>query len=116
LVQSSSPKRDRNRGNAGASTPVFLPEDPHIGGGSQEEKTMTRFKLLGAVAIVSALIVSPASAQHMIEEPGMFAFVHPDGDLGIGSARPAVEAQAKIQAPRLIMRHPLTTRRATSSK
>jgi hypothetical protein len=81
--------------------------------GRKEEKSMTRFKLPGAVAIVSALIASPASAQ---QEPGMFAFVHPDGDLGIGSARPAVEAQAQIQAPRLIMRHPLTTRRATSSK
>jgi hypothetical protein len=77
---------------------------------------MTRFKLPGAVAIVSALIASPAFAQHMIEEPGMFAFVHPDGDLGIGSARPAVEAQAQIRAPRLIMRHPLTARRAASSK
>jgi hypothetical protein len=52
----------------------------------------------------------------MIEEPGMFAFVHPDGDLGIGSTRPAVEAQAQIRAPRLIMRHPLTARRAASSK
>ena len=60
---------------------------------------MTRFKLLGAVAIVSALIASPASAQHMIEEPGMFAFVHPDGDLGIGSTRLAPEAHAQIQAP-----------------
>jgi hypothetical protein len=71
---------------------------------------MTRFKLLGAVAIVSALIASPASAQHMIEEPGMFAFVHPDGDLGIGSTRPALEAHAQIQAPRLIMSHPLPVR------
>ena len=72
---------------------------------------MTRFKLLGAVAIVSALIASPASAQHMIDEPGMFAFVHPDGDLGIGSTRPALEAHAQIQAPpRLIMSHPLPVR------
>ena len=71
---------------------------------------MTKLKLLGAVAIVSALIASPASAQHMIEEPGMFAFVHPDGDLGIGSTRPAPEAHAQIQAPRLIMSHPLPVR------
>jgi len=46
----------------------------------------------------------------MIEEPGMFAFVHPDGDLGIGSTRPALEAHAQIQAPRLIMSHPLSVR------
>ena len=50
---------------------------------------MTPFKFLGAVAILSALIATPALAQHMIEEPGMFAFYHPNGDLGIGSARPA---------------------------
>jgi hypothetical protein len=71
---------------------------------------MRRFKLPGAVAIVSALIASPASAQHMIEEPGMFAFVHPDGDLGIGSTRPALEAHAQIQAPRFIMSHPMPVR------
>jgi hypothetical protein len=50
---------------------------------------MTMFKLLGSAAILSALIATPALAQHMIDEPGMFAFYHPNGDLGIGSARPA---------------------------
>jgi len=32
----------------------------------------------------------------MIEEPGAFAFVHPMGDLGIGSARPALDAMASV--------------------
>jgi hypothetical protein len=66
---------------------------------------MTKIKLLGAVAAFSVPIVSPASAQHMIEEPGMYAFYHPNGDLGIGSARSPIDAQA--MAPRLVMRHPI---------
>jgi len=66
---------------------------------------MIRIKLLGAAVGLSVLIVSPASAQHMIDEPGMFAFYHPNGDLGIGSARSPIDAQA--MAPRLVMRHPI---------
>jgi hypothetical protein len=66
---------------------------------------MTRIKLLGAAVGLSVLIVSPASAQHMIDEPGMYAFYHPNGDLGIGSARSPVDAQA--MAPRLVMRQPI---------
>jgi len=50
---------------------------------------MTMFKLLGSAAILSAFIATPALAQHMIDEPGLFAFYHPNGDLGIGSTRPA---------------------------
>jgi hypothetical protein len=69
---------------------------------------MTRIKLLGAAAALSLLIVSPASAQHMIDEPGMYAFYHPNGDLGIGSARSPIDAQA--MAPRLVMRHPILAR------
>ena len=64
---------------------------------------MTKTKFLGAAALLSVLIGSPASAQHMIDEPGMYAFYHPNGDLGIGSARPPVDAQAML--PRLVMRH-----------
>ena len=54
---------------------------------------MTMFKLLGSAAILSALIATPALAQHMIDEPGLFAFYHPNGDLGIGSSR-STEAMA----------------------
>ena len=59
----------------------------------------------GAVVAFSALVGSPASAQHMIDEPGMYVFYHPNGDLGIGSARSPIDAQA--MAPRLVMRHPI---------
>ena len=74
---------------------------------------MTGIKFFGA-AVLLALIASPASAQHMIDEPGMFAFVHPNGDLGIGSSRPPANAMA--MAPRLIMRHPLPARHAKAQK
>jgi hypothetical protein len=79
-----------------------------------EEKEMTTLKLLAAAAVMSAFTVSSASAQHMIDEPGMFAFVHPNGDLGIGSSRPAADAQAMATPPRPVMRHPV--RQAKSSK
>ena len=62
---------------------------------------MTKTRFFGAAALLSVLIGSPASAQHMIDEPGMYAFYHPNGDLGIGSARPPVDAQA--MAPRHAM-------------
>jgi len=63
---------------------------------------MTRIPFFGAAVALSTLFGSPASAQHMIDEPGMYAFYHPNGDLGIGSARSPIEAQA--MAPRLVMR------------
>ncbi len=66
---------------------------------------MTKIKFFGAAALLSVLIGSPASAQHMIDEPGMYAFYHPNGDLGIGSARSPADAQAMV--PRLVMRHPI---------
>ena len=75
---------------------------------------MTKIKLLGAVAAFSVLIVSPASAQHMIDEPGMYAFYRPNGDLGIGSARSPIDAQA--MAPRLVMQHPILGRPVKSRK
>ena len=66
---------------------------------------MTKTRFFGAATLLSVLIGSPASAQHMIDEPGMYAFYHPNGDLGIGLARSSVDAQA--MAPRLVMRHPI---------
>jgi hypothetical protein len=75
---------------------------------------MTMIKLLGAAVGLSVLITSPASAQHMIDEPGMYAFYHPNGDLGIGSARSPIDARA--MAPRLVMRHPMIARRMKSQK
>ena len=50
---------------------------------------MTTFKFFGALAILSALTAAPALAQHMIDEPGMYAFYHPNGDPNAGSPAPA---------------------------
>jgi hypothetical protein len=44
----------------------------------------------------------------------MWAFYHPNGDLGNGSARPVANAQA--MAPRLVMSHPIVARHAKSRK
>ena len=75
---------------------------------------MINLKVFGAVAILAASIASPVSAQPVIDEPGMFAFVHPEGDLGFGPAHPPADAQA--MAPRRVMRHPMPARQAKFSK
>ena len=51
---------------------------------------MTTFKFFGAAAALSALIATPALAQPMIDEPGSYAFFHPNGD----QRRTAVTADA----------------------
>jgi hypothetical protein len=43
---------------------------------------MTNFKLLGAAAILSTVILTPAMAQEAVQEPGMQAFYQ---SLGVGS-------------------------------
>jgi hypothetical protein len=47
---------------------------------------MTTFKFFAALAVLSAIGAAPALAQHMIEEPGMYAFYHPNGDPNAGTA------------------------------
>jgi hypothetical protein len=75
---------------------------------------MTSFKFLASATILSALIASSASAQPVVQEPGLVAFYHPDSNLGLGSSRPSADAQA--MAPRLLMRHPLPARQVRSAK
>lgn len=51
---------------------------------------MTSFKLIGAALVLSAFVAAPASAWEAIQEPGAYAFYHPNGDvLGGGPARTA---------------------------
>jgi hypothetical protein len=50
---------------------------------------MTCFKFLGAAAILSALIATPTLAEPMNQEPGLYAFYHPNGDPNAGSTAPA---------------------------
>jgi hypothetical protein len=47
---------------------------------------MTRFGIYGALAVLSALVATPALAQRMIDEPGMYAFYHPNADPNTASA------------------------------
>jgi hypothetical protein len=60
---------------------------------------MTTFKLVSAALILAAAVATPVAAQEAIQEPGNYAFYHPNGDLlHAGSARPA-DAMAS-QLPR----------------
>jgi hypothetical protein len=56
---------------------------------------MNKFTQLGVAAILSAALATPALAQAVIQEPGAYAFYHPNGDLGIGSA-PSQKREAVV--------------------
>src|SRR5260370_6510425 len=43
--------------------------------------SMTRFKILGAAAILSLISATPVFAQAAIQEPGAFAFYYPNNDV-----------------------------------
>ncbi len=58
---------------------------------------MTTFKFFGALAVLSALNAAPALAQHMIDEPGMYAFYHPNGDPNAGTAPADAMASAPLR-------------------
>jgi hypothetical protein len=46
----------------------------------------TLFKAVAAAAVVSALLATPVFAQQAIQEPGAFAFYHPNLDVLNGGA------------------------------
>jgi hypothetical protein len=51
---------------------------------------MTRFKMLSAATMLSAMMTTSVFAQAAIQEPGSFAFVHPNADvLNAGAPTPA---------------------------
>src|SRR5260370_33987092 len=49
-------------------------------------RPMGKFTFLGVAAILSTAIATPVLAQAAIQEPGAYAFSHPNADLGIASA------------------------------
>jgi hypothetical protein len=77
---------------------------------------MTRFKLFGTVAILSLLSATPALAQHMIDEPGMFAFTYPMGDLGIASSLKPADAMAMMRTTPRTKSHIMMMRHARPAK
>jgi hypothetical protein len=46
---------------------------------------MTNFKLMAAAVVLSATIAAPSFAQEVIQEPGSYAFYHPNADLTAGA-------------------------------
>jgi hypothetical protein len=57
---------------------------------------MTSCKSLGAALALSAALAAPALAQEVIQEPGEYAFYHPNGDLRIGTT-PNVMASRRVR-------------------
>jgi hypothetical protein len=52
---------------------------------------MTRFKILGAAAMLSLTFATPVFAQAAIQEPGAFAFYYPNNDV-LNGGRPTPAA------------------------
>ena len=96
-------------GNVVAEMPVLFSDGPSWWV-DDEEKQDDQDPIIWRSCVTSRTDCISAAAQHMIDEPGMYAFYHPNGDLGIGSARSPVDAQA--MAPRLVMRHAMPTHHA----
>ena len=57
---------------------------------------MTRFKILGAAAVLSMIMATPLFGQAAIQEPGAFAFYYPNNDvLNGGRPTPAAGLDAR---------------------
>lgn len=85
---------------------------------------MTRYTFLAATILVPAATATPVLAQAVIDEPGAYAFYHPNADLGLGSSR-AADAMAfgplpgggnMAQLRSATMSHPLPVHRARSNR
>jgi hypothetical protein len=83
---------------------------------------MTSFKLFGAALVLSVIAVVPVSAQQVIDEPGAYAFYHPNADvLNAGAGGRASNAMAQslrsgdVASTQLSVRAP-RTRHVTPAK
>jgi hypothetical protein len=61
----------------------------------RRNQTMTRFKILGAAAVLSMVMATPLFAQAAIQEPGAFAFYHPNADV-LNGGRPTPAASGAL--------------------
>jgi hypothetical protein len=65
-----------------------------------EKKAMTKFKILGAAAMLSLTFATPVFAQAAIQEPGAFAFYYPNNDV-LNGGRPTPAAGLNAMTPEL---------------
>lgn len=61
---------------------------------------MTSFKLFGAALVLSVIAVVPVSAQQVIDEPGAYAFFHPNADVLNAGAGGRASSNAMAQSLR----------------
>jgi hypothetical protein len=77
---------------------------------------MTRLIPAIAAALLATAIATPVFAQGAIQEPGAYAFYHPNADVlaGRGAYRPPLDANAyyNVATPAPQVRHHRTVRRA----
>jgi BA14K-like protein len=62
---------------------------------------MTRFKILGAAAVLSLMFATPVFAQAAIQEPGLFSFYYPNNDV-LNGGRPTPAARLDARTPVLL--------------
>jgi hypothetical protein len=83
---------------------------------------MTRYAFLAAAVILSAATATQVFAQAAIQEPGAYAFYHPNADvLNAGGPRPAdamasVNGGSMAQMQMSVRPHTVHVRRAASGK
>jgi hypothetical protein len=63
-----------------------------------ENQTMTTVKILGTAAVLALLFAPPVFAQAAVQEPGAYAFYHPNADV-LNAGRPAPAATLGGMAP-----------------
>ena len=77
---------------------------------------MTSFKLFGAALVLSVIAVVPVSAQEAIQEPGAYAFYHPNADVLNSGSRASSNAMAQslrsgdVASTQMSVRTPRTQR------
>jgi hypothetical protein len=64
-----------------------------------QEEDMTSFKLFGAALALATIAIAPVSAQEAVQEPGAYAFYHPNADV-LNAGRPMTGAAVSAQLPR----------------
>jgi hypothetical protein len=80
----------------GVETGLLVLASPKSRNGSTDgNQTMTRFKILGAAAVLSMMMATPLFGQAAIQEPGAFAFYHPNADV-LNGGRPTPAASGAM--------------------